>query len=180
MSKDKDFRPIITELKNQGWVIEQTTQGHFKAVPPDNNRPLVHFSASCEPRALKNTLQNLRNSGFMWPPSKRDSSPSSSAREPEWYEAINAAIEEAEANETPEARMDRLFTELKDAKAYLQLADDQLKTSKIALDEIQRAYEAALAKANADFKQAQIERDQAAKTLQGKKDAFDAAFSAAA
>lgn len=62
--------------------------------------------------------------------------------------------------------MERLFNELKDAKTYLGLADEDLSESRRALEEAQRA-----------FDQAQAERVKAHKNLLAKKEAFDKAFS---
>lgn len=74
-SKAKDFRPIITELQRQGWVVTETRGSHYRAKPPDEKRPIVHFAASVERRALRNTIADLRRSGFEWPPEARQSAP---------------------------------------------------------------------------------------------------------
>lgn len=64
------MKPIVQELRNQGWRVELTTQGHAKAYPPDNTKQLVTFppGGSGDPRAIKNTIAQLRRSGFVWPP----------------------------------------------------------------------------------------------------------------
>lgn len=61
-----DVRTVIDKLNEQGWEVERTGGGHWKAVPPDKSKPLVHFSSCREPHALRNTLSDLRKSGFVW------------------------------------------------------------------------------------------------------------------
>lgn len=68
MAELKETRELVRELERQRWRVEQTGRGHYKARPPDG-RPMVTFgSASGDPRAMKNTLAQLRRSGFEWPP----------------------------------------------------------------------------------------------------------------
>jgi DNA repair protein RadC len=57
-----DYRPLISDLQHQGWRIEQTKQGHYKAFPPDPRAPMVLFSTN--PHAMKQVLSQLRRSGY--------------------------------------------------------------------------------------------------------------------
>lgn len=161
MRGNKDFRPVIDELKTQGWEVEQTSQGHWKAVPPDKSKPVVHFSGSLEPRALKNTISELKRSGFDWPPKRPERE--KTALDEWWLED-----EEAEpAKEKP--NLDELYESLKEAKGYLDLTGEQLAECRAKLDEAKVQYEEAMA-----------EHEKAMKALQKKKAAFDSAFGAAA
>jgi len=153
-----EFKPIISELSNQGWHLETNSNGHYKATPPDPTKKLIHFSDSNDPRAVHNALRDLRASGFVWPaPSKKE------------LRAQNRI--EAEANQEPDNEpkepkdMDTLWLELKDAKVYLTLANESLSESKQKFEEAKRA-----------FKEAESERDRAAQNLKAKKAEFDSAF----
>jgi transcriptional regulator with XRE-family HTH domain len=71
-----DIRTVFDKLKEQGWGIERTNNGHWKALPPDRTRTIVYFSRTDEPRAIRNTIADLRRSGFVWadePRTKRTS-----------------------------------------------------------------------------------------------------------
>lgn len=61
-----DIRVLIRKLNEQGFSVSQTGRGHWRVVPPDPSKSLVHFSRLEEPRAFKNTLSDLRKSGFRW------------------------------------------------------------------------------------------------------------------
>jgi hypothetical protein len=180
MASNKDFRHILEELERQRWAVEQTTKGHYRAAPPDPNKRIITFSLSNEPRAIHNTISQLKTSGFLWPPP--DKLPHEEARaaaaendDPDaWIDEHNRKVEEASAPveeeplppETHEERMDRLFHELKEAKTYVALADEQYAVC-----------EAKLLAAQREFEQAQDERKKAREALQAKKTEFDSAFS---
>ena len=68
----KDYRPIIAELKLQGWTVEPTTQGHMRATPPDPKLSIIHFSRSPDGHATRNILRDLRRNGFQWPPPSKN------------------------------------------------------------------------------------------------------------
>ena len=61
-----DLNVLLARLKEQGFRVERTGRGHWKAVPPDPARRLVHFSRLQEPCAFRNTIAHLRQSGFVW------------------------------------------------------------------------------------------------------------------
>lgn len=184
MSANKDYKPIIAELRVQGWTVDRTGQGHYRAAPPDRSRPIVHFSASDDFHALKNTVKDLSKSGFIWPPpSKKEQAverkSNGTSQSPDELIAVLEAelgveVDQPPATspspqETKEDRMDRLFHELKDAKTFLLLTDEHLAECKRKLDEAQRA-----------FAEAETERNKAAETLKLKKVEFDEAFESAA
>jgi len=182
VGKEKDFRPIVVELRHQNWNVEQTSQGHWKAVPSDPTKKLVHFSASAEPRAIKNTIQDLKKSGFVWPPIKHPSSSngkSTAPREPEWFEQEEEPVTMTHATHKPtptpkpiedkEAKMDRLWTELKEAKAYRDLTNENMQECETKLLAAQRA-----------FDEAREENRKANEALGAKKREFDTEFGAAA
>lgn len=179
MATNKDFKPIITELQVQGWTVEKTGQGHFKAVPPVGGLPIVHFSGSYDRHAIKNTLHDLKKSGFQWPPPSKKEVAASRESSPSMTDEFEDFLGEEDSTPTPtqpagpaesqEQRMDRLWTDLKEAKGYLTLADEHLDETRRQLEAAQRAYD-----------EAQVERDKAAEKLRATKATFDEAFSAAA
>jgi len=68
-SSAKDFSEIADALRDQGWTLEKTADNHMKAFPPDKTKSMVVFSAkSGDFRAIRNTIAQLRRSGFQWPP----------------------------------------------------------------------------------------------------------------
>lgn len=74
-----DFDKLRTELKEQGFIVEKTNRGHWKATQPNrgnwqvarNGTGTVTFSESNDPRAIKNTISDLRKIGFEWPPTNK-------------------------------------------------------------------------------------------------------------
>ncbi len=65
----KDFRDIRREAERQGWVVETTRGGHWRFLPPDKAKPIVHISGTpSDRRDLDNSIALLRRSGFRWPP----------------------------------------------------------------------------------------------------------------
>jgi hypothetical protein len=74
--RDADIKDILRAAIAQGWEIRKTTQGHFRAVPPDKTKPVVFIGGNTgDFRAIKNTLAQLRRSGFIWPPPIGEDSP---------------------------------------------------------------------------------------------------------
>lgn len=177
--RHKDYRQLLDELRSQGWDVEQTTQGHWKAVPPDKAKSVVHFSTSADAHALKNALSDLKRSGLIWPPPTRSTRDGAPKSQDEWWnteqEASSSKPEpppsksEERLAEGHEERMDRVYGELKEAKVHLALADEILEECRVKL-----------AKAQAAFDEATTDRENAATMLREKKAAFDRAFGEAA
>ncbi len=197
-SKAKDFRPIITELQRQGWEVSVTRGSHYRARPPDPKRPIVHFAASVETRALKNTIADLRRSGFEWPPEARQGAPFSQNLLPLSHElapsGTGSVWETGEGSETedldvlpdaafgsvpgladeakPESeedKMDRLWQELRDARSNYKLAEEIENEARERLTAAQRA-----------MSEASMEKGRAAESLCAAKAEFDKAFEAVA
>jgi hypothetical protein len=190
----KDYRTLIQELETQGWKTEQLNGTHWRVTPADATKEMVHFAMSDDPHAYENNLTRLRKSGFVWPPpskaeqrAERKSGPGPLTQRLDLSEVQLApsSIEEVQTNsvevilpegaalqqkdlQLEEDSTDRLFRELKEAKAYVVLADE-------ALDEAKREMKAMKAKLDA----AEKEFTRAADRLRQKKDAFDRAFNAA-
>ena len=186
----KEFREIIAELRYQGWNVNQTTQGHYKACPPDKTKEIIHFSLSTDTHAQLNTIRDLKKQGFQWPPPSKNEQAGTRRERPAPLTqkldlsgvlasgdgaAAPPSAEQLVINdlppivETEEARMDRLFKELKDAKVYAVLTEDHVKECKRAVEEATRA-----------LAEAAREHDAAAEALVKKKFEFDTAFTAAA
>ena len=173
MSANKDFRPILAELRRQRWTVEQTTKGHYRAAPADPTKSVVMFSLSNEPRAIHNTMAKLRSNGFVYPPV--DTQPAdATATADDWIEEHNQRIQTEQPAvsepaptqpETHEERMDRLFQELKEAKTYLALTEEQLAACKKKLEEVEAAHATAAS-----------EHAEALAALKSKKTEFDNAF----
>jgi len=69
----KDWKALISELRAQNWVVEDTTRGHHKAFAPEKSKGIVTFSESEDQHAFLNTVKALQLRGFEWPaPSKKD------------------------------------------------------------------------------------------------------------
>lgn len=170
MADSKDYKAIVEELRRQGWTVELTTQGHNKATPPDSNQTIVHFSTREDHHALRNIIRDLRRRGFIWPPPCKKEIAVERRLEAEARPVIEAATEpEPAQSETPEARMDRLFAELKDAKTLAALTEEHAEQCKAKVEEAARILTVAAQ-----------ERDAAAMALKKKKAEFDRAFEVAA
>jgi hypothetical protein len=72
-----DLGEVVSELREQGWRVEQTSAGQkWIATPPDKSKPHVTFSkVHHTPITLENALHHLRRSGLVWPPPKREKKP---------------------------------------------------------------------------------------------------------
>lgn len=145
----KDFKDVTAALREQGWKLERLLSGHYRAQPPDPKQPLVHLKiGGNEARTLANTIAQLRRSGFEWPPpGKRSASeheqgvmgmpsdeelaaerlrrggvpePAASSPEPVQFDNLPPPAE------TPEEKMDRLYRDLKEARGYLDLAEQHM------------------------------------------------------
>jgi hypothetical protein len=69
----KDFRNIVKEAERQGFRVEQLRSGHWRFVPPNPSKPMVHAAGTpSDRRAIDNLLGQLRRSGFVWPPPRKD------------------------------------------------------------------------------------------------------------
>ena len=165
----KDFRTILTALREQGWRLENgSNAAHYKAFPPDTTKPMVCFSTtSGDHRALKNTLRDLRASGFEWDGRGPRSAPEQPA-EGEMQEEPAKEQEMVQAIPQEESRTaDQLFVELKEARKYAALAKEALAESKKAFEEAQLA-----------LKGSEEEYDRAVEQMNLCKRRFDKAFSA--
>jgi hypothetical protein len=167
MAENKDFRPIIDELRNQGWHLERTGTGHYRAKPP-TGKGIVHFAASGESHALKNALADLKKHGFTWPaPSKQE------LRELRAANGVPECQDEdltpdhptpPAKEETSEERLDRLYNSLREAKGYLTLADEHLTELELVVKEVTAKRDSAKSERDraADrFRQAKVEFDEA-------------------
>jgi hypothetical protein len=153
--------PIVDELREQGFVVERNEGNHWSVKSPKGGR-LVHFSYSNEPRAVKNTLGDLKRIlGFVWPPppkEKKNGVGQSSKAE------ICCTLCHSDAGcknkscecHAPEPKLmpktsEELYKDLADSRITLQLAEEQLKACKDALQEAQRAVDEALAERSRAF-----------------------------
>ncbi|MEX0755714.1 MAG: hypothetical protein WD556_11455 [Actinomycetota bacterium] len=68
MSVKKDLKEVFREAERQGWKVTQTPGGHWKLVPPDPSKDIVHTGKTpSDHKALANVIAQMRRSGFRWP-----------------------------------------------------------------------------------------------------------------
>jgi hypothetical protein len=146
--------PVVAELREQGFVVERTEGNHWSVRSPSGGRP-VHFSYSDEPRALKNTISELRKVlGFVYPPPAREKKngvgPSSKVEAcctacyaDSGCKDTRCACHEPEPVLVPKSS-EELYKDLADARISLQLAEEQLVARKEQLQEVQQAVDDAL------------------------------------
>ena len=61
----KEIKVLIKALEDQGWRVEQTRGGHYKAWPPEKSRKMVTMPATpSDHRSMKNTIRDLKHSGY--------------------------------------------------------------------------------------------------------------------
>jgi len=148
----KDYRALINELGAQGWRLEDaSSSNHFKAFPPSEDQKIVCFATtSGDPRAIKNTIRDLRASGFKWPPPPKG----------------NGNGEAIPESQMPTKSADELFEELKDTKSYYDLAREALEEANEELKQVQQ-----------QVKESREELHAATNRLKVAKQRFDTAFS---
>ncbi|HYX21394.1 MAG TPA: hypothetical protein VFA98_11175 [Thermoanaerobaculia bacterium] len=146
--------PVVAELKEQGFLVEKGEGNHWSVKNPKGGRT-VFFSYSDESRALKNTIADLRRSfGFVWPPplrEKKNGVGQSSKAEvcctlcdgPSGCKNKSCECHAPEPTLMPKTS-EELYKDLADSRITLQLAEEQLKACKDALQEAQRAVDDAL------------------------------------
>jgi len=141
--------PVVDELKNQGFIVERSEGNHWSVRAAAGKR-MVHFSYSSEPRAVKNTISDLRRIlGFVWPPPERQkkNGVGQSSKEEACCTLCHAdggckdkscechAPEPVAVPKTSE----ELYKDLADSRISLQLSEEQLAACKAALQEAQQA-----------------------------------------
>lgn len=136
-------KELLRALDDQGWSIEKTKQGHYKAKGPAG-AGLVTFCNTDEPRGMKNNISELRRNGFQWPPPERvrPAKTVDLGSGPFTATAVRAAA-------TP-PDMDALFKNLKDTRAELaglqakyEEAERECDRRRVLLGEAQEAARAA-------------------------------------
>lgn len=64
MRPAKEMRKLADALEAQGWKVTKTTKGHYRFVPPDPEKRIVHTGGSpSDHRAFKNLKADLRRQG---------------------------------------------------------------------------------------------------------------------
>ncbi len=175
MRRERPVEDLLEELRLQGWKVERTARGHYRAAPPDPTKPLVHFShysRSEDPTAWRIILSQLRRSGFRDretpppPPMPEDPPPlGEDPTKPATYTQPEPVIMPPKPPEKPSS--DALFPALREARLYYGLTQRELEERL-----------AAVAKAQGEHRAAAEEHARAGRELRKAKEAFDAAFSA--
>lgn len=180
-------KELQRELREQGWRLDQTVQGHYKAFSPDGHE-LVTFCDTNEPRAMKNCLAQLRRTNqFQWPPpDKRMLRRTSGERQASLAEATGATPE-ATAPTLKKRTLDDMFQNLKAAKAELGTMEarhdavmDTVRQAEAALEEAKRRAEMAVSDARERARASREDLDVARRLVMEAKAEFDAAFEVSA
>ena len=182
----RDYERICEALKEQGWWVERTAVGHYRALAPNRAFPPVHFSKSGDPRAIRNTISMLKKGGFEWPPAaevvklprpRRSQPPDPVDLETE--DALSILARESEDSpERPTAEAPSPASasapppSVDDLFARLRAARDEHELARLHLSECEEAAR----KANEAMETARAERERAAERMREAKKAFDAAF----
>src|SRR6185436_15008798 len=167
MSAAPEIDEVVDELRRQGWSVDRTSRGHYKAWPPDTALRMVTFADSSEYRSSKNNLSLLRRSGVVWPPPPRSSRTSQAQPEeppmPMPQPAVQPALLPASTPPTPEPppapapALDQLFLELKRLREHLVKTTDEVKF----FEEVVSEAEQTLGQARLELQTARERRDAA-------------------
>lgn len=150
----RDFGAVLDELARQGWKTETLGSNRLRARPPDPSKPMVNIADSADWRARRNVISELRRSGFVWPvvEARRE--------KPSTDEAIVDVDQEDDEEEAPESgeedtmskdeekvgaiedRMDKVFSELKEARVIVAMAREHREACQSALVRAKSAYDA--------------------------------------
>lgn len=208
-SASKELKPLLQELRAQGWDISKNGQGHWRAAPADKSKSPVIMSSSGDPHAVLNNIKMLKERGFIWPiPSKKEqavtrrlvfvpfeqprdnllpaedtaeepkesevrhsNNPTSiallSQEAPTACESSKNLREETPRQENLEQSLEKVFSELRDARVYHSLVEEDFAAKQHELEEAQARLDSAAQ-----------ERAVSAASLLKKKQAFDLVFSA--
>jgi hypothetical protein len=140
-----DLHPIFDELYQQGFKVDQTTQGHYSVKSP-NGLGIVHIAQSGDSHAYKNILRDLKRIGFIWPPPPRPKTANgvSAKAEPcctqcfNGFTCKNARCVCHQPYVPPKPKDgDALYHDLSESKVALQLADEVLAAKEKILREAQ-------------------------------------------
>ena len=170
---NKEMRPIIQELRAQGWKLEDTNNGHARARPPDPRHDIVVFSRCEEPRAIRNVISQLKKSGFIWPPPPRERTTTNPNELIERLDLDPSPVSQPPTSQQPVSQQPVVLVNLEDQLyAALRDARENFRLSKLVHEEA--AARARAACEEADRAQAEVVR--CSKELEAKKLAFDEAF----
>ena len=63
---EKEIRELLREAQRQGWRIEPTKRGHYKAWPPQGGPPVTISGTPSDWRSIRNVVALMRRLGFQW------------------------------------------------------------------------------------------------------------------
>jgi len=159
----RQYEELSDRLRAQGWTVEARGL-RWRAVPPDRGKPIVHFAASPERHAYRNTVADLRRSGFVVRPISPPPMPVDDALGDDPTKPSTYAPQELPMPAPSPATLDALFAALKDARVLSGMAADDLARTEEALEAARRTVADAetkrraaadfLARANADLAKA--------------------------
>jgi len=172
MSTRTDYQDLSRSLAEQGWTVTPNGAEKWKAVPPGAVGNIVFFSVSQDPRALHNTIRDLKRSGFEYPPPKgkpvetKIATGAQTLKAPPGERAKPAIELPAATPDRPSSApkgdpLDQAFQQLREAREWLAMCQSELDQAREAFAAANREMgkaqtttinaEAALRKAKADF-----------------------------
>lgn len=152
-----DWDSLREELARQGFAVERTGGGHWRAKPPDKTKSIVVFSNhSGDRNTFENVISQLRRSGFV-PTGLPEPKPKPVLAE------VRSIVPAPPVSVSPSPpSLDKLFANLKEARSIAAMAQEELEAKREALERAKRELDAA-----------QKERDEARAEMDRARKAFD-------
>jgi len=64
MRRTKEIKKLVACLEAQRWKVTTTTRGHYRFIPPDPDKKIIHTGGSpSDCRSLKNLKADLKRQG---------------------------------------------------------------------------------------------------------------------
>lgn len=64
----KELKDVVRLAEQQGWIVKQLTNNHWRFTPPEKNKPTVVTSSTpSDWRTVYNFMARMRRSGFRCP-----------------------------------------------------------------------------------------------------------------
>lgn len=68
---NKELRPVVKALEDQGFTVVQSTRNHYKVYNAKGRLVGTLASTPSDVRSMRNAIAYLRKAGFEWPPKRR-------------------------------------------------------------------------------------------------------------
>lgn len=60
------MQAVLREARDQNWVVEKTSSGHWKCKAPDGKTTVILSGTASDKRSIKNGIARMRQAGFIW------------------------------------------------------------------------------------------------------------------